>query len=115
MLLSLLEVDRQTIHTVQTYGIQIQRKTSKNYSSLEVKTFLSFFAFALHLKSGKNYTIFEVNTFLVGLHLHFKKKSLPPLKHCNILPMPSSQMLKKRCKRDHPSLLPNKTNAARIQ
>ena len=43
-----LEVDRQTIHSVPKYGMQIRCKTGKNCSSLKVKTFCRFLVLTLH-------------------------------------------------------------------
>ena len=58
-----LEVDRQTMHAVRKYGIQIRYKTVKVAVSLEVKTFLLFPVLTFHRKSGKSCGFSEVNAF----------------------------------------------------
>ena len=95
-----LEVDHQTIHVVPKYKIQIRCKIGENCSSLEVKTFLLFFALTFHHKSGKNCGFSEVHW-----SLHQVQKNAHPQ------PFP---MLKKHWKSNHPLSLPDETNATRI-
>ena len=75
--LTLLEVDRLTIHMVLKYGIEIRGKTAENCSSLEVITFLSFLVLTLHRKSDKNCGFSEVNIVFYWLFINFKRKPNP--------------------------------------
>ena len=63
MPLTLLEVERQTMHAVPKYEIQLRRKTGENCCSLEVKTFSSLLVLSLYCKSGENCGFSEVSTF----------------------------------------------------
>ena len=107
----LLEVDRQTIHAVPKYGIQIRCITGENYSFLEVKTFLSFLVFTLHHKFSKNCVFFAVNSFFNWSSHQFQRKASLPQGPAYAT---VSKCLKNTEKAITPSSLADEINAVRI-